>query len=143
MGGGEVDFGLDLVGADVGGDVEVEVFFLDFGHLHAAGVAGFYFSELVGVDNLVDVVLAQLALAFAFFEVLGGVDEEDVVGFLARFEDEDADGDAGGVEEVGGQADDGVDVAVLEQLGADALLGAAAEEHAVGRMMGITPSSLR
>ena len=73
----------------------------------------------------------QLVLAFAFHEVLGGVDEEHVVGLLALLEHEDADGDAGGVEEVGGQADDGVDVAVLEQLGADAFLGTATEEHAV------------
>jgi hypothetical protein len=76
-------------------------------------------------------LLAQLVLALAFHEVLGGVDEEHVVGLLALLEHEDADRDAGGVEEVRGQADDGVDVAVLEQLGADAFLGTAPEEHAV------------
>ena len=75
----------------------------------------------------------ELVLAFAFHEVLGGVDEEHVVGLLALLEHEDADRDAGGVEQVGGQADDGVDVAVLEQLGADAFFGTATEEHAVGQ----------
>ena len=33
-------------------------------------------------------------LAFAFYEVFGGVDEEDVVGLLALLEDEDADRNA-------------------------------------------------
>ena len=76
-------------------------------------------------------LVRQLILAFAFHEVFGGVDEEHVVGLLAFLEHEDADGDAGGVEEVGGQADDGIDVTVLEQLGADAFLGTAPEEHAI------------
>jgi hypothetical protein len=77
---------------------------------------------------------SELVLAFAFLEVLGGVDEEHVVRLLAFLEHEDADRDAGGVEQVGGQADDRVDVAVvLEQLGADAFFRAAAEEHAVGQ----------
>ena len=117
--------------ADVAGDVQVEVVLLDLGHLHAAGVAGGFRAVLVGVDDLLDVLLAQLVLAFAFHEVLGGVNEEDVVGLLALLEHEDADRDAGGVEEVRGQADDGINVAVLEQLGADAFLGTATEEHAM------------
>jgi hypothetical protein len=49
-----------------------------------------------------DMLFAELVLAFAFVEVLGGVDEEHVVGLFALFEHEDADGDAGGVKEVGG-----------------------------------------
>ena len=40
--------------------------------------------------------------------------------------------DAGGEEEVGGLADHRVDVAIFEQLGADALFRAATKEHAVG-----------
>ena len=100
-------------------------------HAHALGVALLFLAELVGVDDLGDVLVRELVLAFAFHEVLGGVDEEHVVGLLALLEHEDADRDAGGVEQVRGQADDGVDVAVLEQLGADAFLGAAPEQHAV------------
>ena len=73
----------------------------------------------------------QLVLAFAFLEVLGGVDEEHVVRLLALLQHEDADRDAGGVEQVGGQADDGIDVPVVQQLGADAFFRAAAEQHAV------------
>ena len=89
--------------------------------------------NLVGLDDLVDVLFRQLVLALAFLEMLGGVDEEHVVRLLAFLQHEDAHRDAGGVEQVGGQADDRVDVAILQQLGADALLRAATEQHAVGQ----------
>ena len=72
-----------------------------------------------------------MVLALALHEVLGGVDEEHVVGLLALLEHEDADGDVGGVEEVRGQADHGVDVAVLEQFGSDAFLRSASEEDSM------------
>jgi hypothetical protein len=54
-----------------------------------------------------------------------------VVRLLALLEHENAYRYAGGVEEVRGQTDDGVDVAVLEQFGADVFFGPAAKEHAV------------
>ena len=129
----EADLSFAHCRADVAGDVQVEVVFLDLIHLHPAGVAGFFLPELVGVDDFGDVLLAELILAFAFVEVLGGVDEKHVVGLLALFEHENADRDAGGVEEVRGQADDGVDVAVVEQFGANAFFGTATEEDAVGQ----------
>jgi hypothetical protein len=143
VGGGEVDFGFADGGADVPGDVEVEVVLLNLGHVDAAGVAGLLGAVLVGGDDLGDVVSAQLVLAFAFHEVLGGVDEEDVVGLFALFEDDDGDGDSGGVEEVRWEADDGVDVAVGEQLGADAFLGTVRKRTPWGRMMAMTPSFFR
>ena len=68
---------------------------------------------LVGRDDSVDVFVEKDVLALSLVEVLGGVDEEDVVGFLALLENENADGNSRRVEEVGGQADDGVDVAVF------------------------------
>ena len=78
---------------------------------HPARVARLFRAVLVGADDLGDVLWRKLVLAFAFHEVLGGVDEEHVVGLLAFLEHKDADGDTGGVEEVRRQADDGVDVA--------------------------------
>jgi hypothetical protein len=111
--------------------VRVEIVLLDLGHAHAAGIAILFFPQLVGLDDLFDVLVAKDVLAFAFLEVLGGVDEEDVVRLLALLQHEDADRNARGVEEIRGQADDGVNVAVLEQLSADAFLGAATKEHAV------------
>src|SRR5271167_4328268 len=52
-------------------------------------------------------------------------------GFLALLQDEDADGDAGRIEQVGRQADDGVDVPVVEELATDLRLHPATEQHAV------------
>ena len=46
-------------------------------------------------------------------------------------DDDDAGGDAGAVEQVGGQADDALDVALADQGAADVGLGIAPEEHAV------------
>ena len=82
MGLCEADLLLAHRRADVAGDVQVEVVLLDLVHLHSAGVAGFFLSELVGVDDLGDVLGRELVLALALYEVLGGVDEEDVVGLL-------------------------------------------------------------
>jgi hypothetical protein len=139
----EVNLLLGGGGADVARDVQVEVVLLDLIHLDPAGVAGLLLSELVGVDDPGDVLRAQLVLALAFHEMLSGVDEEYVVGLLALLEHEDADRDAGGVEEIRRQADDGVDVAVLEQLGADAFSAPPRKSTPCGRMIAITPSSLR
>ena len=118
-------------GADVTGNIEVEVILLNLCHLDPTRVAGFLFSELVGVDDLGDVIVRQLVLTFTLYEVLGSVDEQNVVGFLTLLEDENAHGDTGGIKQVRRQADDGVDVAVLEQLGANAFFRSATEKDAV------------
>ena len=77
----------------------------------------------------------ELVLALALHEVLGRVDEEHVVGlFFALLENKDADGDAGGLKEVRGQADDRYRCGPsLSSFGADALLRPAPEEDAVGQ----------
>ena len=88
---------------------------------------------LVGVEDLGDVLRTQLVLAFAFHEVLGRVDEQNIVWLFALLEHQDAHRDTCGIEQIGGQADHGIDVAVREQLGEDAFFGATTEEHAVGQ----------
>jgi hypothetical protein len=50
---------------------------------------------------------------------------------LHFFEHENADGDAGGVEQVRREADHSVDVAVFEPLGANLFFCTAVKEHAV------------
>src|SRR3546814_8832896 len=55
----------------------------------------------------------------------------DVCSSDLLLEHQDADRDAGGIEQVGRQANHGVYVAVLEQLGADVRFLAAAEQHTV------------
>ena len=60
--------------------------------------------------------------------------EPDVLGRLALVEEQQVGADAGvGIEDAVGQADDGVEVALLQQVFLDAGLDAFAEERAVGQ----------
>ncbi len=85
------------------------------------------------IDDLVDVLRAQAVLGAVLHEAAAGVDHEDAlagVGVLL-VDDDDAGGDAGAVEQVGGQADDALDVALADEIAADVGLGVAAKQHAV------------
>lgn len=85
-------------------------------------------------DSVVDALhirRLQDVLCLVFLEGLGGVDEEDVARRAVLREDHDDDGDAGREEEVRRQADDRLDVVVLDEVLADLFFGAAAEEDAV------------
>ena len=128
---GEVHFRLGFGGRDVAGDIQVILVVRDFLHGDAAREARLLASELVGLDYLVDMLVQKAVLALALFKVFRRVDEEHVVGLAAFFQHQDTDRDARGEEQVGRQADDGVDVAVLQELLADAGLHAAAEQDAV------------
>ena len=80
-----------------------------------------------------DVLGAQAVLGAVLHEAAAGVDHEDAlagVGVLL-VDDDDAGGDAGAVEEVRGQADDALDVALADERAADVGLGIAPEQHAV------------
>ena len=118
--------------AYIAGDIQVEVVGLNLVHFHASGVPfDDLRSLLVGVDDLLDMLVGQVVLPLGLLEMLGRVDEQDIVGLLALLQDKDADRDAGRVEQVRWQADDGVDVPVVEELAADLRLRAAAEQYAV------------
>jgi hypothetical protein len=43
-------------------------------------------------------LVGQVVLSLALLEMLGRIDEQDILGLLALFQDEDADRDAGRVE---------------------------------------------
>lgn len=132
VGGREVDLFLRLGRANVARDVQIEFVGLDLLHRHAPRVALHLLRALlVCGDDLGDVLLGQLVLALALQEMLGGVDEQHVVGLFALLQHEDANRDAGRIEQVRRQADHGVDVPVFQQFLAYALLCPAAEEHAV------------
>ena len=76
--------------------------------LHASGVPlDALRTLLVGVDDLLDMLVGQVVLPLAPLEMLGRVDEQDIIGLLALLQDEDKDRDAGRVEQVRRQADDG------------------------------------
>ena len=85
-----------------------------------------------------NVLGAEAVLGAVLHEALASVDHEDAfagVGVLL-VDDDDAGGDAGAIEEVGGQADDALDVAFADQGAADVGLGVAPEEYPVGQNSG-------
>ena len=76
----------------------------------------------------------EFVLGAAGLELLRGVEDEDLVlavPFLALAEDENAGGQAGAVEQVWAEADDGFEQIHLENLLSDHAFFAHAEERAV------------
>jgi len=87
----------------------------------------------VGADNPLDVFGHHGVLLALFGEPLAGVDEEDVVGvFPSLLHHQDTGRDRRAVEDIGRQADDGIEVvAILDEVFPDVTLRRAPEEHAV------------
>ena len=115
MNGGEVYFRFRFSGGDIAGDVQIIVVFPYFFHGNAAGETFFFPAVLVGFQNFCDVFIQKAILTLAFFKIVRGIDEKDIVRPSAFFQDQDADGNTCGKEQIGGQPDDGVDVAVVQQ----------------------------
>ena len=129
-----------LLAVDVARDVEVEVVLVfDFVQRHHAGVLWIVLQALVeGIDDFVDVLIPQAVFVAVLDETLAGVDHEDALAVMRILlvDDDDAGGDAGAVEQVGGQADDAFDVTLADQVAANIGLGAATEQHAVRQNAG-------
>jgi len=84
--------------------IEVEIVLFDLLEADRAGVFGGFEAFVEDVDDFVDVHGAE-AVFVAVLEVAGaGVDHEDAFAGVGVFlvDDDDAGGDAGAVEEVGG-----------------------------------------
>ena len=104
---------LRLGAVDVAREVEVVVVLRvgDLADGHHAGVAGI---ALIlageGIDDLVEVLLAEAVLRAVLFEALAGINHEDALTRLGVLfvQHEDAGGDASAVKEIGRQADDGL-----------------------------------
>jgi len=116
---------------DVAGQVEVEIVLgiADLRQRHHAGIARRVGLSGKGVHELVDVLFAKPVLGAVLDEPIGGVDEEDAfAGSGVLFiQHDDAGGNAGPVEEVGGKPDDRFDQAAGEQVLADDGLRVAAK----------------
>jgi hypothetical protein len=78
-------------------------------------------------------ILCRSVLGAVLHEALAGVNHEDALAVVGVFlvEDDDAGGDAGAIEQVGGQADDALDVALADEVLADVTLGIAAKQYAM------------
>ena len=126
---------LFLLTVDVAGQVEIEVVLFDFLDRNHAGELWNLKPPVEDIDDLMDVLGAEAVLGAVFYIARAGVDHEDAfagVGILLVYHD-DAGRDAGAVKEIGGQADDGLDVALANEIAADVGLGIAPEEDAVGQ----------
>ena len=139
---------LRLGAVDVAREVEVEVVLRvgDFRDGHHACVARVAFIQpREGVDDLVEVLLAEAVLRAVLLESLGGINHEDALagGGVFLVEHKDAGGDAGAVKEIGGQTDDGFQVTRADELLADDGLRIAAEEHAVRKNAGAFAGALQ
>ena len=78
--------------ADVTRDVQTEVVCFNHVQRDAFRIAILFLAELIGVDDFGEVVFCASVLAFAFNNVLDGIDEQNVVGLLAFLQHEDAYG---------------------------------------------------
>lgn len=105
----------------------------EFVHVLAGGV---------GVDDRLDVFIAQAVLVLALFEILGGVDEEDVVRRPVLAEHQHDGRNRRGVEQVARHTDHGIEVVLVDDGAADGAFGGAAEQHAVGEHDGHAPGGL-
>lgn len=90
------------------------------------------------IDDLVQVALAEAVLVAVLDEALGGVDHENALagGGVLLIEDEDAGGNAGAVEEVGGQADDALEDSGADEVSPNDGLGIASEKDSVRKDAG-------
>jgi hypothetical protein len=100
-------------------------------------------TKLISGDDLLDVLIKETVLAFTFLEVLFGVDEEHVVWLLAFLEHQNAHWDAGGIKQIGGQADNRINVPICQQLVRIRSSAPPRNSTPWGRMMAMTPSSFR
>src|SRR5688572_4952327 len=120
---------LCLLGIDVARQVEIEVVPRDLVMWHKAGVAGMCFPIRKNIHDLVQVALAETVLVAVLHEAFGGTNHEDAFAASGVFlvEYKDARGDAGAVKQVGRKADDALEIAGADELGADHGLGIASK----------------
>ena len=87
---------------------------------------------------MVDVLLAQAVLVAVLQKTLAGINHEDATAGagVVLVQHQDAGGNTGAVEQVGGQADDAGQHTAGHQLPADSGLGIATEQHAVRQNAG-------
>ena len=100
---------------------------------HLAGEARNILAVAHGVGYLLDVAGTELVLLAFLDKSLACVDDEHVVIITMLLEHHHEGRNACAEEDVGWQTDDGVDVVLLDETGADLLFLAATEQYAVGQ----------
>ena len=132
MGAHVVRFGRRGV-VHIAADVAVVVFRFNVRHRHTLGIAVDVMPGAVGVYDFVDVFRPQVVLRLAFAVFAVGIDEQHMIALLGAVfvQDQNAGRNAGAVEQVAGQADDGFKVTSVNKILARLALFTAAEQHAV------------
>ena len=124
---------LRRLAVDVARQVEIELVLLNLLERNHTRVFRNIETLGEGIDDPVDVLLAQAVLGAVFHEAAAGVDHEDAlasVGILL-VDHHDAGRNAGAVKQVGRQTNDALDVSLADQVAPDVGLGTASKQHAV------------
>jgi len=134
-----------LLAIDIARDVQVEFALLDLLDADHARAFGNPQPLVEDIDDPVDVYVAQAVLVAIFDVAAAGVDHEDALADAGVFlvDDDDTDGDAGAVKQVGRQTDDAFDVTFSNQVLADVGLGVAPEQYAVRRDASALPCAFQ
>ena len=105
----------------------------NFSHRHHAGVTLLLGAFVEDIHDFVNILGAEAVFIPVLEEALAGVNHEDAGASVGVFlvDDQNAGGDAGAVEKIGGQADDSLDHALPDKLPADIRLPVAAKQHTV------------
>ena len=130
-GGVDVVMFCRLAGIDIAGDVEVVAIAAYFLTAHLFGEARDVLAVAHGVGNLLDVAGTKTVLLAVFHESLVGIDDEHIVLLTMLLQHHDERRNACAEEDVGWKTDDGIDIVFLYEVGADLLLLASTEQHAV------------
>ena len=130
-GGVDVVMFCRLAGIDIAGDVEVVAIAAYFLTAHLFGEARDVLAVAHGVGSLLDVAGTKTVLLAVFHESLAGIDDEHIVLLTMLLQHHNERRNACAEEDVGWKTDDGIDIVFLYEVGADLLLLASTEQHAV------------
>ena len=122
---------------NVTGDIQVIlVFLLDLIIGNKAGILEIVCDLLIECgDDFIDVPLTQAVLIAVLNEVVAGINHKDTLalGGISLIDDDNAGRDTGAIKQVGGQADDALDIALVDNGFTDGCLCIATEQNTVGK----------
>ena len=132
MGAHVVRFGRRRI-VHIAADVAVVVFRFNVRHRHTLGIAVDVMPGAVGVYDFVDVFRPQVVLRLAFAVFAVGIDEQYLIALQGTVfvQNQNAGRNAGAVEQVAGQANDGFEITSVNEILARLALFSTPEQHAV------------
>ena len=129
--GDQVNLSFFLCQAYITGDIEIIIVVSDLFEADAAAEAFLLQTVSIGIDDFLDMFIRKRVLFLVLVILLCGIDKEDVIAFAAFLQHYDADRDTCGIEKVGWQPNDAVDIVVMDELLTYAGFGTTAKQHAM------------